>query len=87
MTGKKSTPTRAVARAGAALPAGYASFLDGLKARIRAAQVKAALAVNAELMASTGTSGATSSRGKSKRAGERASSTGSVPTFTRPSLR
>ena len=43
-------PTRAVARAGAALPAGYASFLDGLKARIRAAQVKAALAVNAELV-------------------------------------
>ena len=28
----------------------YASFLDGLKARIRAAQVKAALAVNAELV-------------------------------------
>ncbi len=50
MTGKKSPPTRAVARAGAALPAGYASFLDGLKARIRAAQVKAALAVNAELV-------------------------------------
>jgi cold shock CspA family protein len=47
---KKSTPTRAVVRAGSALPAGYASFLDGLKARIRAAQVKAALAVNAELV-------------------------------------
>ncbi len=43
-------PTRAVARSGAALPAGYASFLDGLKARIRAAQVKAALAVNVELV-------------------------------------
>jgi transposase InsO family protein len=47
---KKSTPTRAVARTGTVLPAGYASFLDGLKARIRAAQVKAALAVNAELV-------------------------------------
>jgi hypothetical protein len=47
---RQSTPTRAVARAGAALPAGYASFLDGLKARIRAAQVKAALAVNVELV-------------------------------------
>ena len=32
------------------IPVGYASFLDGLKARIRAAQVKAALAVNAELV-------------------------------------
>jgi hypothetical protein len=32
------------------LPTGYASFLDALKARIRAAQVKAALAVNAELV-------------------------------------
>ena len=50
MTGKKTTPTRAVARTGAALPVGYATFLDGLKARIRAAQVKAALAVNAELV-------------------------------------
>ena len=50
MAGKKSALTRAVARAGASLPAGYASFLDGLKARIRAAQVKAALAVNAELV-------------------------------------
>jgi len=51
VTGKKKiTPTRAVVRAGAALPAGYAFFLDGLKTRIRAAQVKAALAVNAELV-------------------------------------
>ena len=50
VTRKKTTPTRAVARTGAALPVGYASFLDGLKARIRAAQVKAALAVNAELV-------------------------------------
>jgi len=47
---KKSAPTRAVVRAGTPLPAGYASFLDGLKTRIRAAQVKAALAVNAELV-------------------------------------
>lgn len=29
---------------------GYGTFLDGLKARIRAAQVKAALAVNGELV-------------------------------------
>lgn len=43
-------PTRAVARAGGALPAGYAAFLDDLKTRIRTAQVKAALAVNAELV-------------------------------------
>jgi hypothetical protein len=47
---KRITPTRVVVRAGSALPAGYASFLDGLKTRIRAAQVKAALAVNAELV-------------------------------------
>jgi predicted nuclease of restriction endonuclease-like (RecB) superfamily len=47
---KKSTSTGAFVRAGAALPAGYASFVDGLKRRIRAAQVKAALAVNAELV-------------------------------------
>ena len=33
-----------------ALPSGYASFISSLKTRIRAAQVKAALAVNAELV-------------------------------------
>jgi len=43
-------PTRAVARTGAALPVRYASFLNGLKGRIRAAQVKVVLAVNAELV-------------------------------------
>jgi predicted nuclease of restriction endonuclease-like (RecB) superfamily len=32
------------------LPAGYASFLDDVKTRIRTAQVRAALAVNAELV-------------------------------------
>jgi hypothetical protein len=48
VTGKKKTPT--VARTGTSLPAGYASFLDEVKTRIRAAQVKAALAVNAELV-------------------------------------
>jgi predicted nuclease of restriction endonuclease-like (RecB) superfamily len=32
------------------LPRGYAEFLDGLKARIRTAQVRAALAVNRELV-------------------------------------
>jgi predicted nuclease of restriction endonuclease-like (RecB) superfamily len=50
VTGKKKASTGAVARAGGALPTGYASFLDDLKSRIRAAQVKAALAVNAELV-------------------------------------
>ncbi len=33
------------------LPQGYAEFLDGLKVRIRTAQVRAALAVNRELVA------------------------------------
>jgi predicted nuclease of restriction endonuclease-like (RecB) superfamily len=33
------------------LPAGYAAFLEDLKARIRTAQVKAALSVNRELIA------------------------------------
>ena len=46
----KRTPSRAVAGARAGLPVGYASFLDDLKTRIRAAQVKAALAVNSELV-------------------------------------
>jgi predicted nuclease of restriction endonuclease-like (RecB) superfamily len=48
VTGKKKTPT--VARTGTSLPTGYVSFLDDVKTRIRAAQVKAALAVNAELV-------------------------------------
>jgi predicted nuclease of restriction endonuclease-like (RecB) superfamily len=47
---KKATPRAGIARPTLSLPAGYASFLDGLKARIRAAQVKAALAVNTELV-------------------------------------
>ena len=48
---KKSTPRASIARPTSSLPAGYASFLDGLKARIRTAQgVKAALSVNAELV-------------------------------------
>jgi DUF1016 N-terminal domain len=46
VSGKKS-PTRAAA---VNVPLGYTSFLDEVKARIRAAQVKAALAVNAELV-------------------------------------
>jgi hypothetical protein len=32
-------------------PSGYGRFLEGLKERIRAAQVKAALSVNRELIA------------------------------------
>jgi predicted nuclease of restriction endonuclease-like (RecB) superfamily len=47
---KTRAPTTAVTRTGTALPVGYGTFLDGLKARIRAAQVKAALAVNRELV-------------------------------------
>jgi predicted nuclease of restriction endonuclease-like (RecB) superfamily len=39
-----------VVRASSNLPLGYASWVDDVKARIRAAQVKAALAVNAELV-------------------------------------
>jgi hypothetical protein len=50
VTTKKTTLPRAVAHTGAAPPVGYVAFLDGLKARIRAAQVRAALAVNAELV-------------------------------------
>lgn len=54
---KKPTPAKApgggalMPVAGAsAVPAGYAELLDDLKARIRSAQVKAALAVNRELI-------------------------------------
>lgn len=47
---KKSAPRGGVARASSAPSPGYASWLDDLKTRIRAAQVKAALAVNAELV-------------------------------------
>jgi predicted nuclease of restriction endonuclease-like (RecB) superfamily len=47
-----ASPRRSVAkRAADVLPHGYAEFLDGLKARIRTAQVRAALAVNRELVA------------------------------------
>ncbi len=46
----KRAPSRAVARSGARLPSGYATFLDEVKARVRAAQVKAALGVNRELV-------------------------------------
>ena len=53
--GRKRMPPRSVVRRGkgmAAPPpiAGYAALLDELKARIRAAQVKAALSVNRELI-------------------------------------
>ncbi|MGH7435993.1 MAG: DUF1016 N-terminal domain-containing protein, partial [Polyangiaceae bacterium] len=39
-----------MARRGSGLPTGYASWLGDLKARIRAAQVKATLSVNSELV-------------------------------------
>jgi predicted nuclease of restriction endonuclease-like (RecB) superfamily len=42
---RESVPTSAVS-----LPAGYAALLEDIKARIRAAQVKAALSVNRELI-------------------------------------
>src|SRR5207249_5696 len=51
-TKPSASPRRPVAkRAADVLPRGYAEFLDGLKARIRTAQVRAALAVNRELIA------------------------------------
>ncbi len=44
-------PARAIVqRAAAQLPVGYGQFLDGLKARIRASQVKASLSVNRHLI-------------------------------------
>ena len=46
----KRTSGRAVVRTSTGLPTGYATFLDEVKARIRNAQVKAALAVNSELV-------------------------------------
>ena len=47
---KKPTPKKLVpAAGGAVLPADYAAFLDDLKARVRTAQLKAAVVVNAEL--------------------------------------
>jgi len=46
----KRASGRAVVRTSTGLPAGYATFLDEVKARIRSAQVKAALAVNSELV-------------------------------------
>ena len=56
MAAKKQTPARrrlpAKAQQPASnLPAGYAELLDDLKARIRRAQVKAALSANRELIA------------------------------------
>jgi predicted nuclease of restriction endonuclease-like (RecB) superfamily len=47
---KKAASRASVVRHGSDLPAGYASWLDELKTRIRTSQVKAALAVNAELV-------------------------------------
>jgi predicted nuclease of restriction endonuclease-like (RecB) superfamily len=50
VSSKKKAPRASVVPRGADLPAGYASWLDELKVRIRTTQVKAALAVNAELV-------------------------------------
>jgi predicted nuclease of restriction endonuclease-like (RecB) superfamily len=52
--GRKSAPAlpaQEVKQPVSSLPASYAAFLEDLKARIRAAQVKAALSVNRELIA------------------------------------
>ncbi len=45
-----SKPRRSIAKPKSALPSSYLSWLSDLKARIRAAQIKAAVAVNAELV-------------------------------------
>lgn len=47
---KLAKHTPAPAPADALLPSGYAEFLDDLKGRVRSAQVKAAVAVNTELI-------------------------------------
>ncbi len=47
---KKATRLDTIVRRGFGLPSGYASWLDELKVRVRTTQVKAALAVNAELI-------------------------------------
>ncbi|MGL4550203.1 MAG: PDDEXK nuclease domain-containing protein, partial [Gemmataceae bacterium] len=47
---RKKTAERAAVPAGDVLPAGYAALLEDLKARIRSAQVRAALAVSRELI-------------------------------------
>jgi hypothetical protein len=48
---KKKQPDRSsVGPADALLPAGYAQLLDDLRGRVRSAQLKAAVAVNAELI-------------------------------------
>ncbi len=51
---KTSSPAKSTRRTakslGAGLPSGYVEFLEDLKSRIRTAQVKAALAVNRELI-------------------------------------
>jgi predicted nuclease of restriction endonuclease-like (RecB) superfamily len=47
---RKRTPVRAIPRSRASLPPGYRAFLDDLKVRIRAAQIRAVLAVNSHLV-------------------------------------
>lgn len=51
------------------VPAGYAEWLADVKSRVHAAQQRAALAVNAEVMQLFGNSDATSSTGKAEKAG------------------
>ena len=46
----KRTPRSRLARTNGGLPSGYATFLKEVNARIRTAQVNAALAVNTELV-------------------------------------
>jgi predicted nuclease of restriction endonuclease-like (RecB) superfamily len=50
MPTKRRAPPAGIARPTSGFPAGYSPWLDELKTRIRAAQVKAVLAANAELV-------------------------------------
>ena len=50
MASKRPSGTDVVSQPAARLPAGYGALLEDIKARIRAAQVKAALSANRELI-------------------------------------
>ena len=65
---------------GLMLPEGYDSFLKSLKERVRAAQLRASLSVNRELVFCIGASAATSWPARKTRVGEPRSLTGSLGT-------
>ena len=50
MAKKRDKPQARLTRPGSSLPAGYDTFLKDLKERIRSTQLKAAVAVNRELI-------------------------------------